>query len=297
MVGPTNLKPRAGEVLRDRARHRRLGRHLLDGAEIVDLRFAVEKIPQELREARTLFHDLEPRARRAHGAFDLQAIAHDAGILHQRLDLLRRVARDLLRRETVEGLAEIVALAQDRDPGQPGLETVEDELFEQRAVVEFRHAPFVIVIGDVERIVLRPRAALQAVGMFESMSSFGGLRLRPATGNAPSAGFTGRIAMPPAIIGVPFAIASATRSSRSVASPRPIGRADPICRACCLAGHHRDARFRRRTVEGDRHDAGARGAAMLHARHDLLADEAALVEIDAAELVHVGFVRETRRCR
>ena len=53
-----------------------------------------------------------------------------------------------------------------------------------------------------------------------------------------------------------------------------------------------DAGFGRRTVEGDRHDAGARGAAMLHARHDLLADVAALVEIDAAELVHVGLVRE-----
>src|SRR5947209_4040563 len=31
---------------------------------------------------------------------------------------------------------------------------------------------------------------------------------------------------------------------------------------------------------------------MLHARHDLLADEAALVEIDAMELVHVGLMRK-----
>ncbi len=38
--------------------------------------------------------------------------------------------------------------------------------------------------------------------------------------------------------------------------------------------------------------AGARGAAVLHARDHLLADEAALVEVDAAELVHVGLVRE-----
>ena len=38
---------------------------------------------------------------------------------------------------------------------------------------------------------------------------------------------------------------------------------------------------------------GARGAAMLDARHHLLADVAALVEIDAGELVHVGFVRES----
>ena len=42
----------------------------------------------------------------------------------------------------------------------------------------------------------------------------------------------------------------------------------------------------------DGHDARARGAAVLHARDHLLADEAALVEVDAAELVHVGLVRE-----
>ena len=99
--------------------------------------------------------------------------------------------------------------------------------------------------------------------------------------------------MPPAMIGVAFAIASATRSRRSVASPRPIApEPEPIMPSVRLAGHHRGAGFRRRTVEGDRHDAGARGAAMLDARHHLLADEAALVEIDAAELVHVGLVRE-----
>ena len=42
----------------------------------------------------------------------------------------------------------------------------------------------------------------------------------------------------------------------------------------------------------DRHHARARGAAMLDARDHLLADEAALVEVDAAELVHVGLVRK-----
>ncbi len=42
----------------------------------------------------------------------------------------------------------------------------------------------------------------------------------------------------------------------------------------------------------DRHDALARAAAMLHAAHHLLADEAALVEGDAVEQVEVGLVRE-----
>ena len=86
---------------------------------------------------------------------------------HQALDFLRRVARDLFRIEIVEGGAEIVALAQNRDPRQSGLKAVEDQLFEQRAVIPFRHAPFLVVIGDVKRIVLRPGAADKPVGMFD----------------------------------------------------------------------------------------------------------------------------------
>ena len=101
---------------------------------------------------------VEIGARREHGAFDLGAIAHDAGVLHQPFDFRRPVARDFFRHETIEGAAEIFALAQDGDPRQAGLKTIEDEFFVERAVVEFRHAPFLVVIGDVERIVLGPRA-------------------------------------------------------------------------------------------------------------------------------------------
>ena len=67
------------------------------------------------------------------------------------------VARDFLRLEIVEGAAEILALAQDRDPRQPGLESVEHEFLVECAIVEFRHAPFVVVIGDIERILLSAR--------------------------------------------------------------------------------------------------------------------------------------------
>ena len=52
------------------------------------------------------------------------------------------------------------------------------------------------------------------------------------------------------------------------------------------------ARLRRRAVEHNAHGPGARGAAMLHPRHHLLADITALVEIDAVQAVHVGFVRK-----
>ena len=63
----------------------------------------------------------------------------------------------------------------------------------------------------------------------------------------------------------------------------------PICFSPAVTG---DAGVRPKTLIGDRNHAGAGDAAMLHARHHLLADEAALVEVDAVELVHVGLVRE-----
>jgi hypothetical protein len=65
---------------------------------------------------------------------------------------------DDLRFETVERLAERLPFAQDRDPGEPGLKPVEDQLFPQRAAVPFGNAPFGVVIGDVERIVTAPVA-------------------------------------------------------------------------------------------------------------------------------------------
>jgi hypothetical protein len=46
-----------------------------------------------------------------------------------------------------------------------------------------------------------------------------------------------------------------------------------------------------KAVEAHGHHPRARRAAVLDARDHLLADEAALVEVDAAELVHVGLVR------
>ncbi len=95
---------------------------------------------------------------------------------HQRLDLGGVVAHDLFRLEAVEGGAERLALAQDGDPGEPGLKAVEDELFEQRPVVPFGHAPFLVVIGDVERIEARPGTAVEPVGVGEDGGRADGFR-------------------------------------------------------------------------------------------------------------------------
>src|SRR6266481_5940746 len=134
------------QLVRHCARDRRFRRHLGCRAEAIDLRLAVDEVPQQPREAGALLHRVEIGARGEDRALDLQPVAHDAGILHQLLDLFRRVARDFRGLEAVEGAAEIVAFAQDGDPGQPGLEAVENELLVERAVVVFRHAPFLVVI-------------------------------------------------------------------------------------------------------------------------------------------------------
>ena len=290
MVGPTNLKPRAAsslDIARDSA--------VSAGTCFVlrkrlTLRLAVEEIPQQRGEARAFLHHLEPGARREHRALDLQPVAHDAGIVHQRSLLARVVARNFGRLEVVEGAAEVVALAQDGDPRQAGLEAVEHELLVERAVVVLRHAPFLVVIGDVERVVLaRPGAAVNAVGMEKRRGH--SAAFSPGHANVAQPGLRGAIRTPPAISGVPAAIASATRSSRSIASA--LGPAAepmvPTCRSPAVTG---TPTSRCMFLDRDRYDAVARGAAMLHARHHLLADVAALVEIDAGKLVHVGFVRE-----
>src|SRR5262245_1433808 len=217
---PDEFEAARREVLRDPTRQRGFGRHLRGRAEMVDLRLAVEEFPEQPREPGTFLHDLEIATGGQDGAFDLQAIAHDAGVLHQFLDPLRRIARNLFRIEAVEGAAEILALAQDGDPGQAGLEAVEHELLVERAVVVFRHAPFFVVIGDVERILSRPRAAGEAVGVQEGRGHSAAL-ISPGNAKRAHAGLANCSSMPPAMSGWPAARASATRSSRSIARPRP----------------------------------------------------------------------------
>src|ERR1700688_2171863 len=115
--------------------------------------------PDEMREAAlVLLHDLQPEARAFDRRVDFGAAADDALVLKQAADLPFAEARNLLWFETGEGATEILALAQDGDPRQSSLESVEDKLLIERAVVEFRNAPFLVVIGDVERILARPGA-------------------------------------------------------------------------------------------------------------------------------------------
>jgi hypothetical protein len=67
------------------------------------------------------------------GGLDLEAIAHDAGIAHQARHIFGAVAGDALRIECMERGAKILALLEDGQPRQAGLEALEHQLFKECA--------------------------------------------------------------------------------------------------------------------------------------------------------------------
>src|SRR4051812_18438579 len=83
---------------------------------------------------------------------DLAAMAHDRRVAEQALDVGVPELRQTRRIEVGERRAERVALAQDRQPGQPGLEALEADAFEERSLVGDGLSPLVVVVGRVERV-------------------------------------------------------------------------------------------------------------------------------------------------
>jgi hypothetical protein len=79
-----------------------------------------------------LLGHLDGAARIVDGRDDLAAVTDDALVGHQPLDVGLVKAGDLVEIKPGEGGTEILALAQDREPGQARLEAFEADLFEQR---------------------------------------------------------------------------------------------------------------------------------------------------------------------
>jgi hypothetical protein len=98
------------------------------------------------------------------GGLDLGARADDAGVGHQAFAVGVVEQGDLCRIEIGEGGAQGFALSEDGDPGQPRLEPVQHQLLPQGARVVLGHAPFRVVIGDVERVGSAPGAAMRGFG-------------------------------------------------------------------------------------------------------------------------------------
>jgi hypothetical protein len=141
------------EVLRELPRFRCLG-HLEESVpgqparSGVGLRLAAPDVGGE----RALFlHELDGPRGVVDRRLDLAAVADDPGVAQKSLDISLAEARDLLEVEARERLPEVLALAQNRQPREAGLEAFEAELLEEPPVVVDRKAPLVVVVRAVFR--------------------------------------------------------------------------------------------------------------------------------------------------
>src|SRR5690606_22748812 len=118
--------------------------------------------PKERRQGAFAFDERLGAASIVDHGFDLAAVADDALVGEEALDVACGEPRDAVEIEVVEGGAEVLALGEDRAPAEARLKSLEAELLEQATVVAHGVAPFVVVIGDVLRRGAAPPAALQA---------------------------------------------------------------------------------------------------------------------------------------
>ena len=106
---------------------------------------------------------LDRATRVVDGGFDLAPMPDDAGILEQPIDVARPEPGHGVEVEAAKRAAEVLALAEDDEPAQPGLESLEADLLEEPAPVTDGHSPFAVVVAAVERITVAPEAADDAV--------------------------------------------------------------------------------------------------------------------------------------
>src|SRR3972149_4033647 len=132
---PDELEAAPHEVLRQGLRDPRPRRHLPDGMPAVADRMPADEAPQVRVEGSELLLHGEERPGALHRALDLGAVANDPLVAEQPADGGGAEARNPAGIEPGERLAISVALAQDRQPGEPGLCALEYEELEQLPVV------------------------------------------------------------------------------------------------------------------------------------------------------------------
>src|SRR5205085_5317425 len=79
-----------------------------------------------------------------------EPVAHDAGVLEQTLDTRRRELGHSRRMEVGEQPPIVRSFLEDGGPAQASLSGFEDQEFEQSLIVVHRHAPFRVMVLDVE---------------------------------------------------------------------------------------------------------------------------------------------------
>src|SRR5262245_18277912 len=87
---------------------------------------------------------------------------NDPFILQQPIDIALGELRHLLNLEPRKRFAEVLPLAEDCQPAQTSLKTLQADLLKEAGVIVDRKAPFFIVVLDVKRIANAPEAARDA---------------------------------------------------------------------------------------------------------------------------------------
>ncbi len=116
---------------------------------------AADEAPEEVGEVLAPLAHVQIDAGAADRCVDLGGGADDGGVGEQARTVVLAEPRHDLRVEPGEGAPERLALAQDGDPRQAGLEAVEHQLGPEGLRVPLGHAPFLVVIGLIERIALQ----------------------------------------------------------------------------------------------------------------------------------------------
>src|SRR4029077_12784171 len=134
-------------------------RQLPQTAAPVLLGDAPHEAPEKGAEGALVRRELEKGARVGHRGRDLLAVAYNARILEQLADFLAIVARHALGVEPVEHFEKARPLVEDHPPREAGLEAVEHELAEQRAIAVQGDTPLRVVIGEHQRLGIVPGPA------------------------------------------------------------------------------------------------------------------------------------------
>jgi hypothetical protein len=128
-----------------------LSRNILDAIPRVLDWGAAHKSPDVAIEAVKFPLHLEHRLRIANGRFDLEPVAYNPGVFHQRSNFVRLVPRNSGRIKAAESLSIGFTLSQNRGPTQSSLRAFKDKELKEHAIVVLWNTPLGVVVSDHRR--------------------------------------------------------------------------------------------------------------------------------------------------
>src|SRR5438552_3098623 len=178
----------------------RARRQLADRGPAVLDRSPVDEAPYVCVERAEILLHGEEGARVLDRGRDFHPVPDDAWVGEEAAGVAGPEASHPLGVEARIGAAVALAPREDGEPREPGLRSLEDQELEHRPVVVDRHAPLLVVVGNVER-PLRPgpRAASLLAGHRHATARRRRWRQKYASRNGPNAQDQKLIATSPAI--------------------------------------------------------------------------------------------------